>query len=172
MKKKVVRLVAAWMCFLFMLGLVSGMKVNAAIPSTTYPSDKTGATWYWPLSGFSTQTEAYKKITSSYGERAGTYAGTHAGMDIGIATGTPVYSTRAGTVSYVKTTTSGPRGRYVIVNHGDGYWSLYQHLSAVSVNVGDSVTLSTILGKVGGSGEDKENAYGAHLHFEIHYASS
>jgi murein DD-endopeptidase MepM/ murein hydrolase activator NlpD len=54
-------------------------------------------------------------------------------------------------------------GSTVIVDHGLGLSTLYGHLSSISVNTGDSVTLETVLGRSGATGL----AGGDHLHFEI-----
>jgi murein DD-endopeptidase MepM/ murein hydrolase activator NlpD len=57
-------------------------------------------------------------------------------------------------------------GNYVVVDHGDGFGSVYAHLSSVSVGSGQSVGRGGSIGQIGNSG----NSYGAHLHFEIHQA--
>lgn len=54
-------------------------------------------------------------------------------------------------------------GNCVKIDHGDGYFTLYAHLSKVDVNLSDRVTQGQIIGYMGDSG----NAYGAHLHFEV-----
>jgi murein DD-endopeptidase MepM/ murein hydrolase activator NlpD len=57
-------------------------------------------------------------------------------------------------------------GNYVVVDHGDGFGTVYAHLSQVAVGVGQSVSRGGAVGQMGNSG----NSYGSHLHFELHYA--
>ncbi len=138
-----------------------------------YDGNITGATWYWPLHGYSSTSSAYSMITSSYGYRGGSYNGYHRGVDIGASKGTSVYPTRKGTVSEIHNSTSGSYGRYVIINHNDGYFSIYMHLSRIDVSEkGQSVGVNTQIGAVGGSGYNSETAYANHLHMGIHYGSS
>lgn len=137
-----------------------------------YGGNLTGATWYWPLHGFTSTSSAYSKITSSYGYRGGSYKAYHKGMDIGASKGTAVYPTRNGTVSTIHNSTSGSAGRYIIINHNDGYFSIYMHLSSINISQGQSVDVNTQIGAVGGSGYGNESKYANHLHIGIHYGSS
>ncbi len=85
----------------------------------------------------------------------------HNGIDLGASTGTEVVAIKAGTV-----VSAGDRGGYgnsVVVDHGNGYTSTYNHLDSVSVNEGDKVTSGQVVGLVGSTG----NSTGPHLHFEI-----
>lgn len=103
-------------------------------------------------------------ITSPFGTRPDPFTGEqkfHAGIDIGAAEGTPVGAAGAGEV-----TTAGWYGGYgnaVIIDHGNGLQSLYGHLSAIMVSVGDLVTQLQTIGLVGSTG----NSTGPHLHFEL-----
>jgi murein DD-endopeptidase MepM/ murein hydrolase activator NlpD len=54
-------------------------------------------------------------------------------------------------------------GNYIVIDHGNGFQTLYAHLSRIFVNVGDSVAQGTVIGLVGNTG----NSTGPHLHFEI-----
>ena len=54
-------------------------------------------------------------------------------------------------------------GNFVIINHGNGYETLYAHLNNIYVNVGEEVEKGSIIGTMGNTG----NSYGAHLHFEV-----
>lgn len=100
-------------------------------------------------------------ITSVFGApRAG---GPHRGLDIGISRGTPVYTAASGTVT-VKTR-SNSYGRYIVIQHVDGYSTLYAHLSefAPNLRVGGSVVRGQFIGRVGSSGYST----GPHLHWEV-----
>lgn len=83
----------------------------------------------------------------------------HGGTDLG--GGAKVIASRSGTV-----TTAGwhdSYGNYIIIDHGDGFESLYAHLSSMDVSVGDTVSQGQKIGIPGETG----NATGVHLHFEI-----
>lgn len=58
---------------------------------------------------------------------------------------------------------AGGYGNYVTVNHGNGMQTLYAHMSSVAVSVGDTVSVGTVLGYVGSTG----NSTGYHLHFSV-----
>jgi murein DD-endopeptidase MepM/ murein hydrolase activator NlpD len=57
----------------------------------------------------------------------------------------------------------GTYGLTVILEHGNGYYSIYSHLQGAAVKAGDDVRKGQVLGAVGGENSD----YGPHLHFEI-----
>ncbi len=113
--------------------------------------------YIWPCSS--------KYITSPLGARYTGIAGAstnHAGIDIGrVGYTTKAVAAKAGTVivsSYNKY-----RGNYVVVSHGSGNTTTYQHLSSRSVNVGDYVAQGQVVGITGSTGVSS----GPHLHFEI-----
>jgi septal ring factor EnvC (AmiA/AmiB activator) len=83
------------------------------------------------------------------------------GIAIGAAVGTPVKAVEDATVSLVQRL--GTYGLTVILEHGNGYYSLYGQLNATSVSVGSKVSKGQTIGTVGGSGSDE----GPHLYFEI-----
>jgi hypothetical protein len=106
-------------------------------------------------------------ITSKFGPRepfrtdAGTMSSAnHAGTDYRAPTGTYVRAVGAGRV--VKVYTHKARGLEVIIQHGDGTSTLYQHLSRALVVAGAAVAAGDVIGKSGATGATK----GAHLHFE------
>ena len=92
------------------------------------------------------------------------YWGGHLGLDFAAFTGDPIYATDGGLVVY-----SGPVGGgygiMVLIDHGNGYQSLYAHLSGTNVRCGASVRQGTVIGRAGSTG----NSTGPHLHFEIRY---
>lgn len=111
------------------------------------------------------------KISSPFGYRgnigipgASEY---HNGIDIGAASGSNIVAVASGTVKNVSY--SSARGNYVIIDHGDGKETLYQHMrDRALVNVGDVVSAGTVVGYVGATGISG----GSHLHFEIHIGGS
>jgi septal ring factor EnvC (AmiA/AmiB activator) len=83
------------------------------------------------------------------------------GIGIGAAVGTPVRAVEAGTVALRQRL--GTYGLTVIVEHGNGYYSLYGQLASAAGVVGTKIERGQVIGTVGGEGSDK----GAHLYFEI-----
>jgi len=75
--------------------------------------------------------------------------------------GTPVKSTREGRVA--DTGYNAVFGNYVIIQHTDGYQSLYAHLDTILVRKGATVDQGTIVGRSGNTGQST----GPHLHFSI-----
>ena len=101
-------------------------------------------------------------ITSPFGTRVHPVTGArsmHDGTDFGVPCGTPVHAAGAGTV--VSRSFSGANGNRVVVRHRDGLETSYNHLASQSVAVGQRVTTSTIVGRVGSTGLST----GCHLHF-------
>ncbi|MFC8875425.1 resuscitation-promoting factor protein RpfD, partial [Streptomyces ardesiacus] len=87
--------------------------------------------------------------------------GYHTGVDFPVPTGTSVKSVAAGRV--VSAGWGGSYGYQVVIRHGDGRYSQYAHLSAISVKAGQSVGVGQRLGRSGSTG----NVTGPHLHFEV-----
>lgn len=86
----------------------------------------------------------------------------HPGLDLGAEIGDPIKPFMAGTVVEAGYVTDG-YGNTILIDHGRGLTSRYAHLSKIEVEVGQKVTTSTEIGKVGISG----HTTGPHLHFEI-----
>jgi murein DD-endopeptidase MepM/ murein hydrolase activator NlpD len=88
----------------------------------------------------------------------------HLGYDLSVTKNYPVEASNAGKIVF-----TGPLGIYgnaVIIDHGLGLFSLYGHLSAIDMKVGDAITKRQVLGKTGETGL----AAGDHLHFGIYLA--
>jgi septal ring factor EnvC (AmiA/AmiB activator) len=83
------------------------------------------------------------------------------GIGIAAGAGTPVKSVEAGKVRLVGQ--FGTYGLTVVLEHGNGYYSVYSHLQSAAVELASSVTRGQLIGRVGGENSD----YGPHLHFEI-----
>jgi septal ring factor EnvC (AmiA/AmiB activator) len=83
------------------------------------------------------------------------------GVGIAAGMGTPVKAVESGTVRLVGQ--FGTYGLTVVLEHGNGYYSVYSHLESAGVKLGASVSRGGVIGAVGGENSD----YGPHLHFEI-----
>jgi len=86
----------------------------------------------------------------------------HYGIDIANEMGTPVYATAAGTVVYADYDDG--YGKRILVDHGNGYRSMYAHLYTSRVKAGETVTKGQIIALMGNSGLST----GPHLHYEVH----
>jgi LysM repeat protein len=86
----------------------------------------------------------------------------HRAIDIAGNTGEAVWATDAGVIVYSGWNDYG-YGNMVMVDHGNGWQSLYAHLSSIAVVCGESVGQGTVIGAIGSTG----NSSGAHLHFEL-----
>lgn len=103
-------------------------------------------------------------ITSPFGERVHPITGevrVHYGVDLAWDEGTPIYASRSGLV-----TTAGwddACGNHVVIAHGDGYSSIYMHMSGFAVSEGDYVNQGQVIGYIGSTGWST----GPHLHFGV-----
>lgn len=86
----------------------------------------------------------------------------HLAIDIAAGTGDQIYAADNGTVVYAGWNDSG-YGNMVVIDHGNGYETLYGHLSQVFVYCGQGVYAGTVIGAAGNTGR----SYGSHLHFEV-----
>ncbi len=106
-------------------------------------------------------------ITDSYGYRTHPVTGQkttwHNGVDLAAGAGTAIYATKSGTVTTALR--SDIWGNYVVINHGDGFSSLYAHMQGLIVKAGDYVKQGQTIGYVGSTGLST----GPHLHFTIYY---
>lgn len=103
-------------------------------------------------------------ITSPFGNRIHPIykkARMHTGTDIGAPKGTDILASSSGIVLTAKYW--GGYGNAVMVDHGSGYWTLYAHMSKISVKEEQQVKLGDKLGEVGSTGDST----GPHLHFEV-----
>lgn len=105
------------------------------------------------------------RVSSEYGPRPAPKPGAstnHKGRDYAAPSGTPIY---AGAAGVVKTTSSNKtRGSYLVIDHGNGIETWYQHCASVIVLQGAKVTKGQKVATVGSTGI----ATGPHLHFEVH----
>ncbi|RQS75550.1 M23 family peptidase [Burkholderia sp. Bp8963] len=131
---------------------------------------------YYTLDGAPLEAAAFTmpvkwtRISSFFGERIHPLSQAmafHTGVDLAAPTGTRVDAAADGTVAFVGTDPGG-YGRYVIIDHADGYSTYYAHLSAFAhgLKVGEPVRQGERIGSVGMTGA----ATGPHLHFEVRIA--
>ena len=118
---------------------------SGATPTT---STRGTGQWQWPVAGYITQE----------------FWSGHRAIDIGTRTGNAVWAADAGYVVFIGWDPYG-YGNHIIVNHGNGFETLYAHLSAVLVRSGQSVRRGQVLGLAGSTGRST----GPHLHFEVRY---
>lgn len=107
---------------------------------------------------------SYVYISSRFGMRVHPITGqykSHTGMDIASNQGTAVYACDSGTVALAGW--NGGYGNCIIIDHGNGYRTLYGHLSVISVSEGQTVSQGNTIGQVGSTG----NSTGPHLHLEV-----
>lgn len=86
----------------------------------------------------------------------------HPGIDIDGEEGDPVYAADSGVIVYAGWNNWG-YGNTIVINHGNGWQTLYAHLSAYYVGCGQSVLQGGVIGTIGNTG----NSTGSHLHFEM-----
>ena len=91
----------------------------------------------------------------------------HRGVDITAPYGTPIYAADAGTVIAAQWHNHPTMswGYYVEIDHGNGYKTLYAHMSSFVVQAGQTVEKGQLIGYVGATGA----ATGSHCHFEMYY---
>jgi murein DD-endopeptidase MepM/ murein hydrolase activator NlpD len=104
------------------------------------------------------------RLTSAFGPRINPVTGVlrnHNGLDLAAPAGTEVYAVREGVVAEVGEDTV--YGKYVVIQHGEGWVSLYGHLSKIDAVLRRNVESGTLIGRVGSTGQST----GPHLHFEL-----
>lgn len=128
--------------------LIKGEKIIPSVGSTK--------NWLWP-------TDSGWRITSNYGYRL--FNGRHelhAALDIaGLKMGSPIYAVTNGVVQ--ESRYRWPDGNYVCINHNNGYWTCYNHMSKQAVKEGQIVERGQVIGYIGMTGETT----GPHVHFEV-----
>ena len=88
----------------------------------------------------------------------------HLAIDIAAASGAPIYAADSGVVVYAGWDSRG-YGNVVMIDHLNGYQTLYAHLSSINVSCGSNVVQGNMVGRGGSTG----NSTGPHLHFEVRY---
>jgi murein DD-endopeptidase MepM/ murein hydrolase activator NlpD len=104
------------------------------------------------------------RINSGFGYRKDPFRssiGFHSGVDIDAKFGDPVVATADGVVK--KTGWQGSYGKTVVLQHEEGFETIYGHLSKISVEEGQKVKVGEVIGKAGNTGRST----GTHLHYEV-----
>jgi murein DD-endopeptidase MepM/ murein hydrolase activator NlpD len=102
------------------------------------------------------------RLTARFGQYGGYWSsGIHTGLDFAGSSGTDVLAAASGTV--ISTGWQGAYGNQVVIDHGNGYETTYNHLSGIRVSTGQKVQTGDHIGDMGSTG----NSTGTHLHFEV-----
>lgn len=138
----------------------NGGSDNSGNDSDNSGSNNGGSTtgsgqFIWPVSG---------PITDYFGPRESPTAGAssnHMGIDIGCSYGVPIAAADAGVVTVAEWGESG--GNYVMIDHGNGFVTMYLHNSSLAVSVGDVVSQGQTIAYAGSTGYST----GTHCHFSV-----
>lgn len=138
-------------------------KAQAEIAQATqgtsgYEGSFSGGKFEWPIS------YSYNRITSIFGNRTAPTAGAstnHGAIDIGVSY-VPVYAPAAGKVILAQWVSG--YGNYIMIDHGNGYYTAFGHLSQFNVSVGTVVSTGQQIAVSGNTGVST----GPHLHYEVY----
>lgn len=125
--------------------------VALKIPGTCDTGDRVvvgGTNFIWP--------------TANHSVSGNDFWSGHLALDIGAGLGDPIVASESGVVVFAGGASNG-YGRMVMIDHGNGFQTLYAHLSEVSVRCGQQVKRGQLIGAGGSTG----NSTGPHLHFEV-----
>lgn len=129
---------------------VVGLAGRRTVAALRAPVPRCPIALAWPLRA---------TVGDGFGPRG---AGFHPGLDLPAAPGTPVHAAEVGRVTFAGPT-SGGYGNLVVVKGAGRVATMYAHLSRIMAYRGEAVTIGSLLGLVGATGE----ATGPHLHFEV-----
>lgn len=131
--------------------VVSEPVTEVVAKGTKIPKAQGTGSFIWPVDGGGT-------ITCKFGWTGRRY---HYGLDIGTARNTNIFAADSGVVT--TSTYHYLYGYYIIIDHGNGYSTLYAHNNKLLVKVGTKVSQGDVIAKSGNTG----NSTGPHLHLEI-----
>ncbi|MCL6509857.1 MAG: peptidoglycan DD-metalloendopeptidase family protein [Anaerolineae bacterium] len=135
--------------------------VPRVVQADVRPSPASGSGYAGPAPRFAAS-GAFAWPTRGYISQGFRYY--HRGVDIANAIGVPIFAADGGYVTYAGWSNVG-YGYMVQIDHGNGFSTLYAHLSQWYVDPGQAVSRGQIIGAMGSTG----NSTGPHLHFEIRY---
>lgn len=128
----------------------SGSSGTSSVSSSSCPAGAVGSGYFnWP---------ADNHLLSGNDFWSG-----HLGIDIAANQGAPIYAADSGVVTMAQGGYNYGYGNVVAIDHGNGFATLYAHLSQINVGTCQSVFAGQLIGLSGNTG----NSFGAHLHFEI-----
>ena len=133
------------------------LEEKKAIAATMVTRTYDGGTFAWPCPG-------YIRVTEEFGWRNNPFSGKpefHSGIDLGAPAGSPILAAYDGTV--VAATYQWSMGNYVMIDHGDGLYTIYMHASKLYVSNGQTVSKGDTIAAVGTTGSSTGN----HLHFSV-----
>lgn len=134
-------------------------------PARTLPSAPAAGPTF-PRAGAFASPLLQLNLTSPFGHRTNPLTQApdemHTGQDFGASCGTPVRAAALGTVSFAGWDAGGG-GNRLVVDHGAGLQTTYNHLSAITVREGQKIARGQVTARVGTTG----SSTGCHLHFEV-----
>lgn len=147
--------------------LVAGQTLivpDGVMPDETMPTGPSIARMLTPDAGSVSATGSF--VWPGFGSISQPFRWYHKGLDIANRAGGAILAADAGTVVVSGWTNVG-YGNHIIIDHGNGYQSLYAHLSSIAVVSGQRVNRGAVIGQMGSTGRST----GTHLHFEIRTGS-
>lgn len=130
--------------------VASGNSGTAGVGGTACGAGPVGSTYFiWP--------------TAQHWVSGNEYWDGHLAIDIAAVEGAPVWAADTGTVTMAQGGWNYGYGNVVMIDHGNGYITLYGHLSQINVVPCQGVAAGTLIGLAGNTG----NSFGSHLHFEV-----
>ena len=147
------------------------------------PVSEDGYTWWkveyeedggvGPVTGWSAEGSSWLDgpadfATPCYGVISQPHKSDHPALDIANDTGTTLAASRGGEVSVADSYDNSACGKYVRINHGGGWSTVYCHMSRVDVSVGEQLYRGEKIGEMGDTG----HSTGPHVHFKIEYNGS
>ena len=138
---------------------IAALEASVAADKQALASQRkySGGAFVWPA-------PSYSYISSEFGYRVHPIYGRtifHSGLDMAAPSGSPILAAADGVV--VAATYESSMGNYVMINHGDGLYTIYMHASALYVSSGQEVSAGEQIAAVGSTG----NSTGPHLHFSV-----
>lgn len=135
----------------------TGSKPENTKPDTSSGGGTSSSGFTWPLPGHTT-------LSSEFGWRSDPFSGQktfHKGLDIPAPSGTTIVAAASGTV--VWSNLNPTAGNWIGIDHGNGVYTVYMHMSARLVSAGQQVSKGQTIGLVGTTGSSNGN----HLHFSV-----
>lgn len=142
-------------------GITLWERANQALTFPPSPGPPSPHPFVWPVS-HATIGQPFGPTLSWMEPPYEGYPHFHTGIDLDAPFGSPINAAAVGVVVAVGFDPYG-YGRYVVLGHAGGLATLYGHLSATQVKVGDQITQGQVIGREGSTG----NSTGPHLHFEV-----